>query len=122
MRNSIATVVLFCLVGLICSCGLSKEEKEAAEIPSKPQLAPWLTEETFVTIRPVEKVEGSIKGVVPVRRLKTDRVYSAELERYREVPVGSKVKVSKMDWPINSSQRLRTDLEHPIITEVLPEK
>lgn len=114
--------MLFCIVGLVCSCGLSKEEKEAAEIPSNPQLTSWLSEETFETIRPVSRVEGSIKGVVPVRRLKTNTVFSAELELFEEVPVGSKVRVSKMNWPISSAQRFGPDSEHPIITEVLPEK
>ena len=122
MRNSIATVVLFCLVGLICSCGLSKEEKEAAEIPAEPQLTPWFPEEVYVTVRPVGRVKDSIKGVVPIRRLKTNHVYSAELEIYREVPVGSKVNVSTMDWPRSSAQRAGTDAEHLIITKVVTEK
>ena len=122
MRKTIPTLTLFCIVGLVCSCGLSKEEKEAAEIPSNPQLTSWLSEETFETIRPVSRVEGSIKGVVPVRRLKTNTVFSAELELFEEVPVGSKVRVSKMNWPISNAQRFGPDSEHPIITEVLPEK
>lgn len=122
MKNSIVTVALFCLVALVCSCGLSKEEKEAAEIPSEPRMTPWLTEETFVTIRPVDRVKDSIKGFVPVRRLKTSSVYSAELEKYREVPVGSKITVSKMDWPISSAQRFGPDAAHLVITEVLVDK
>ncbi len=122
MRNSITTVVLFCLVGLICSCGLSQEEREAAAIPAKPQLTPWLSGETFETIRPVGRVEGSTKGFVPIRRSKTDCVYSAELETYQEIPVGSKVNVSTMDWPRSSAQRADPHLGHLIITKYLPEK
>ncbi|MDO8742147.1 MAG: hypothetical protein Q7J45_01230 [bacterium] len=85
-------------------------------------MTPWVPEETFVTIRPVERVKDSTKGFVPVRRLKTGSVYSAELEIYREVPVGSKVTVSKMDWPISSAQRFGSDAAHLIITEALIDK
>lgn len=120
MRNSATTIVLFCLLVVIFGCGPSKEEKEAAEIPPEPQLTPWLDEETFVTIRSVGILENSVKGFVSIRGLTTKRVYSAEVEIYREIPVGSEVKVSNMHWPRTSAQRAGPDSGHLIVTEVLP--
>ncbi len=121
MKNSGKTIILFCFLGLVGACGFSKEEKEVAKIPPLPYLIPWLDVETLITIQPVEKVEGSIKGrVIVCRSTSKDLCYSVEVETYKEISIGSKVKISKMYWPITRAQRAGPESWHLIITRVLP--
>lgn len=106
----------------MCACGLSKEEKEAAEIPPEPKITRWLAEEKFVTIQPVRTVEGLEKKFVLIRGLTTRRVYSVEVQtcsENQEIPVGSQVEVSRISWWRTSAQNPGSDSGHLIITEVL---
>jgi hypothetical protein len=105
------------------SCGMSKEEKESFEIPPPPNAIPWHPDEKIRTINSVGKVTGlPKKGYVSVRLMSNRRVYSAEVNLDEEVPVDSEVKISQVDWPLTSAQKLGSEPPRLVITEIVAVK
>lgn len=84
----------------------TKEEVEAMKNPPKPYATPFEPQETFSTVSMVTPVENSTTWYVFVERKSNGTRVPAKVEPFRQIVVGTSVKLSLMHWEMNSAQKL----------------
>jgi len=90
-------MVVLCSVLIFTTSCMTKEDYEAA-IRVEPIITNWLPNETFVVVDAVKKVDGFEMGRVIVRRNKDGVPFSAMVIPIKEIPVGSEVKIARVDY------------------------
>lgn len=95
MRKMI--MVVLCGALMFATSCMTREDREAA-IHVEPIVTDWLPNETFVVVDGVKKVDGFEMGRVIVRRNKDGVPFSAMVIPIREISVGSKVKIARIDY------------------------
>ncbi len=103
----IGTGLVFCFSVALLGCGLSDEEREATKTPPEPTMLHWLSTDTIVTAKEVKAVKGIPgMGYVIVERRSDQTWFNAAVVPFRKIPVGSKVKICKVQWESNSVQKM----------------
>lgn len=104
---SIVAVLVCCFSVVLFGCGLSDEEREAAKTPPEPTTLNWLPTDTIVTVKEVKAVKGIPKmGYVIVKRNSDQSWFNAAVVPFRQISVGSTVKICKVQWESNSVQKM----------------
>lgn len=104
---STVAVLVFCVSVALFGCGLSDEEREAVKIPPEPTMLNWLPTDTITTVKEVKTVKGiPSMGYVIVERRSDQTWFNAAVVPFRKIPVGSTVKICKVQWESNSVQKM----------------
>ncbi len=87
----------------------TKEEVETLKNPPKPYATPYEPLEAFTTLSIVSSVENSPAWYVIVERKSNGTRIPAKVEPYRQIAIGTVVKLSRMHWETTSAQRMGPD-------------
>ncbi|MDE1919804.1 MAG: hypothetical protein KGH56_03915 [Patescibacteria group bacterium] len=100
-----------CFLSFSFGC-LTKEQREDARTPRKPEVYEWGSYDTFVTVKEVQKIDDGLNvGYVVVERRSDSSRFSVQVAPYQEIRLGSQVRVKAVRWEKTRAQRLGPEPE-----------
>lgn len=96
MKTLILLVVLIFAAGYSIGCRTEKGDEDRLIV--EPTVTVWSLNSTFVVIKEVKRVDGLEMGRVILKRQDRSGLVSAIVVPYREIPVGTKVKLVKVTY------------------------
>lgn len=101
----ITIIALGFFAGFVGGCrGVSDEEIEKQvlyEMNTGVDITDWLSERTFITVQEVRKLYATDIGRVVVKRIGDKELFNILVSPYREIKVGSEVKIIKLTYLYN---------------------
>ncbi|MDP2856266.1 MAG: hypothetical protein Q8N90_04125 [bacterium] len=89
--------VILCGILLVTIGCMTDKDREAA-VCAEPTVTNWLPETTFRVFKEVKRVDGLDMGRAIIRRTEDGILFSVMVVPMREIPVGSEVKISEVNY------------------------